>query len=224
MIGGDVKNHGTLSMQFGERNDFHNCRIDEFLHLHCQWGQQTLQKWWDKSQVHWFQHHESSTWSSTNAFQGGCLWSRDGNSPKWGHLRCPGSQWQEDGSFYGVHKRHIEANCISQQIKCNGNSTSNNTNSMRSQCWWGHCKHVHPKIPDDKCWNLEINATSHLVGYVVHKKKEWRCAKQEETEHWQPGMVKMSKLSRSFLYVVHTGPIAPTTQIPEPLLLPQNTT
>ena len=47
-----------------------------------------------------------------------------------------------------------------------GNSTTNtNSKSRARRCT--HCKCFHPKIPDDKCWNLEKNVASRPEGYVV---------------------------------------------------------
>ena len=46
---------------------------------------------------------------------------------------------------------------------------------------------------------------------------------REDTEQWHPEKVEMDKISKSFPYLVATGPIAPPIQEPMPLPPPLNT-
>jgi len=42
-----------------------------------------------------------------------------------------------------------------------GTNGTTNTNGKPKVHRCTHCKRFHPKIPEDKCWNLEKNTASH---------------------------------------------------------------
>ena len=51
----------------------------------------------------------------------------------------------------------------------NGNNASNTSSRCHCGPQCSHCKCHHHNIPDDKCWELEANAVSHLANWILVK-------------------------------------------------------